>query len=141
MSINTTELTDLWRKVTIQWKKQLEKYCAKLGITYVDRLIIDEIYKNKSLTKKELAIILFAEPQSLTRSIKRINNAGLLISRNDKNDMRFVTYTLTPKGIEIANQIEERTNQLWGKVLKGIPDKNLAAFEKSLIHILSNFTE
>ena len=50
MSINTTELTDLWRKVTIQWKKQLEKYCAKLGITYVDRLIIDEIYKNKSLT-------------------------------------------------------------------------------------------
>lgn len=77
-------LTDLLRENHTQWQQLLEPTLNELGVTFVDRIILDQLAKSGSISKNELAKLLGTMHQNLTRSIGRLELQGLLVSQNQR---------------------------------------------------------
>lgn len=119
-------LTYLWRENTAAWANELDATCAKLGISYVDRIIVSILAKHKHLTKKDLAQKLNTIHQNLTRSIKRLDSEGIIIITKNKYDKRILYIALTAKGKSIENKLRKTIDSTWQKALKNISAKDIA---------------
>lgn len=130
-------LTTLWRNLNNKWKGGLEEFCSQLNISYVDRLVLAELAKHKSLTKNELAAHMDTIHQNLTRSINRLVAGKLLKMTKSLEDGRYRKLELTTKGRAMNEKISKKINESW-KVMLG----RLTAEEKiNLIKIMTKLSE
>lgn len=85
--------------------------------------ILNYLQKHPKCTQSEIAEALGVSAPSITCSVKRMENAGLIVKTIDANDLRCSRIELTPKGLANHIRVGELFNQLDTQMLSGISEE------------------
>lgn len=105
----------------------------RLGLTYVQYLVIVALGRQDDQTVGEIGTRLFLESNTLTPLIKRLEAAGLVTRGRDPEDERVVRVRLTPQGRAVAAEAACVPEELLRTT--GISRKEATALRKTLVHL------
>ena len=128
-------LTIYWRQCDSIMKNNISNFCKQQELLYVDRIIVDALYDLGESTKKQLSSHVKSASESLTRSLNRLHDQGIVQINNSKTDGRYKFICLSEDGVIIAKKLRRATNQLWSRLLDGVTLSQRESFEKVLQHI------
>ncbi len=138
MTMQIKSVVTAWRKAASSLRGRLKPAIQAHHLTKMDGKIIMIIKRSKACTKAELAQLLICEPASLTRSLDRLVEQGLVYRFTDADDKRFVRIALTEHGDAIAKSVKKVTVATWRKALKGVSPRDLSGFLTVLDKIVDN---
>ncbi len=90
------------------------------------------------LSQKELANKLFVSAPTITVSMKRLENAGLIEKTPDEKDARIMRVYITQKGIETAQELRSITEKLEEEMFEGFTIEEKIVFRRLLLQIRDN---
>ncbi|PJI48152.1 MAG: hypothetical protein CTR55_15450 [Pseudomonas sp.] len=136
------QLTELLRTNHALWQKYLEPIINEAGVTFVDRVILDNLREDSFSTKNDLANKLGMPHQNLTRSLARLEGSGLIVIQKKTGlDLRQIYLSLTPQGKLINDKINGDINSAWQQVSRNIPEQELLSFMSVLYRMNSNLLD
>lgn len=99
------------------------------------------LYKNKSLTAKELCDICEEDKANISRSIKHLEENGYL-SCYSKTQKRYqCPLRLTERGIQVGKKISERLEQIMESASMHLREEDREAMYRSLMLISENLQQ
>lgn len=104
----------------------------KLGIRGAYQAILFHLVKTDGITQLELAKRSHLKPPTISVSLKKMEDDGLVIRKTDPNDMRQVRVYITEKG----QNLEEKLNQKIAEVEKVISNVLSEQEQKDLKELL-----
>lgn len=99
--------------------------------------ILDYIETHPRCTQAEAAESLGVSPPSITCSVKRMENAGLIIKTADEKDMRCTRLELTEKGRQSHKKVKAAFGKLDSEMFAGISE----ADKERLIELYARMAE
>lgn len=109
--------------------------CCCCGISKTQCFLVVEIGRKPGISVKELADILRVDKSGVSRSVEELVQAGFVERRPSKEDRRFVTLNLLPKGQERFEKIEHDMYLKFKDVFEQIPpDKQEQVIEALKIY-------
>ena len=102
----------------------------KLGLTYVQYLVMVALADRDEQTVSELGDQLFLESNTLTPLLKRLEAAGLVTRTRDLKDERVVRVRLTDKGRTVAREAACVPNEILE--LTGLTQDQLGEMQSAL---------
>lgn len=99
--------------------------------------ILDYIETHPRCTQAEAAESLGVSPPSITCSVKRMENAGLIIKTADEKDMRCTRLELTEKGRQSHKKVKAAFEKLDTEMFAGISE----ADKERLIELYARMAE
>lgn len=121
------------RLVEGAWGERL----ARRGLTHAGLMALHEIHAASSLPVRELATRCQVTPQTMTRTVDRLERDGLVSRRRGQRDRRRVEVTLTSTGARCYTEAVDMSDAepaLLGDVL------DLPALRRSLIAVIEHLT-
>ena len=103
----------------------LSKEFSKFNIGSGQYMYLIHLYKNDGLSQEELTEILNIDKGTTAKSIKKLETEGFVMRVKDKNDKRINRVYLTPKALEIKDELLSSINA-WENTLTS----NLSYAEK-----------
>ncbi len=103
--------------------------------------VLDYIEKHPRCTQAEAADALGVSPPSITCSVKRMENSGLIVKSSDANDMRCTRLELTEKGRETNIKVKEEFEKLDDEMLAGISEEEKAVFMNIYERMAANLSK
>lgn len=122
------------RLVEGAWTERL----AAQGLTHAGLMALHGLSDGDAVPTFELAARCQVTPQTMTRTVDRLERDLLVDRHRDESDRRRVAVTLTPRGYEAYRQaadMSEAEPALLGHVV------DLPALRKSLVAIIENLTD
>ncbi len=119
------ELVELFRENTRKLECHLDKInqaeCCCADINKSQCFLIVEIGRKPGISVKELADVLRSDKSVISRMVEDMVQKDYVERKASKEDRRFVTITLLPKGQERFEKIEHEMNARFKEVLDQIP--------------------
>jgi len=128
----------LRRAVTRMNRRLRATSLGEISPAQASMLATIEILEGPSLG--ELATAEQIQPPSVTRLVKGLQDAGLIVQRTDENDRRSTRVAITAKGKKALTEIRDRKTQFINSKLSGLSPKDLEAAEK-LVLLLERLLE
>lgn len=128
----------LRRAVTRMNRRLRATSLGEISPAQASMLATIEILEGPSLG--ELATVEQIQPPSVTRLVKGLQDAGLIVQRTDENDRRSTRVAITAKGKKALTEIRDRKTQFINSKLSGLSPKDLEAAEK-LVLLLERLLE
>lgn len=124
-------LTILFRDMTSIWRKHFNQLAHEYDLTPLDRmLLVTLVFEGDRCSKSDLAHALKLESQSLTRSLKRLEEKEYIIREQSEKDGRSVLHTLTDKGQMLVLSLGKEADGFWRMLLDGCPEEDVKAFTR-----------
>ncbi|GFP74324.1 MarR family winged helix-turn-helix transcriptional regulator [Clostridium fungisolvens] len=102
--------------------------CCQITMSQCHALV--EIGRAKGISLNELAELLNLENSTMSRTVNNLVTNELVKRDIDPEDRRYVTISLTDKGNDIYQEIEEEMNVYFTKIYEAIPaDKRQQVLE------------
>jgi len=102
----------------------LEKSDASCcGVTISQCHAIVEIGRSGEISLNKLAELLVLDKSTMSRTINKLVEDGLVIRELDPEDRRYVKIKLTDKGVEIFKSIEESMDRYYKAIFNSIPEE------------------
>ncbi len=95
-------LVDLFRELAQKHRGVIQNYLRDYQIYLGQHRILFRLEENPKITLTELTEILDVSKESLSMSIKRMEQAGLIDKERDTKDKRRTLLSLSPKGLETS---------------------------------------
>lgn len=92
------------------------------GVTMAQCHAIVEIGRAGSISLSDLANLLNLDNSTMSRTVNNLVNTEYTKRELDQEDRRYVTITLTVKGIELFNRIEYGMNDKYLSIYNCIPE-------------------
>lgn len=102
----------------------------KLGLTYVQYLVMVALADRDEQTVSELGDQLFLESNTLTPLLKRLESAGLVTRNRDTRDERVVRVRLTDQGRAVSREAACVPNEILA--LTGLTADQLGEMQTAL---------
>ena len=96
-----------------------QKSCCSVTMAQCHAIV--EIGRTQNISLNQLAELLNLENSSMSRTVNNLVNNGLVKRDIDMQDRRYVTISLTEKGMELFKGIEEDMDVYYLKVYETIP--------------------
>lgn len=132
---NESKLRELIR--TLEKKLGIIGECNKSnccsGITFAQCHTITEIGRAKQLTLNDLATSLNTDKGAMSRSVKDLVKKGFVQREVDERDRRYVIISLTQKGEEKYNFIQNDMQKYFKQILSNIPEEKQEQVLESLM--------
>ena len=100
--------------------------------------LLNTIIRDPGLTQQALAAHLGVTAASVAQSVRRMENTGLLLRREDASDRRRNRLYATERGRAAAELYRSGFDEIDEKMLSGIPEEALASFRSVLDRMLDN---
>lgn len=112
----------------------------ELGIASHPPILLALKHSGPDMTtaQKELASILGISPSTVAISVKRMEKAGLLEKASVETDLRRNMVTLTPKGLQMANQCEYILELTNFRMLQDFSDEERRQLTSYFLRMISN---
>ncbi|WP_019615708.1 transcriptional regulator SlyA [Psychromonas ossibalaenae] len=121
------------------WRTAADKELAPLGLTYSRWTALWKLKSLKdNVSQKTLADALEIELASLMRTLKQLEEQGLIVRHCSDKDKRVRIVSLTVQGGEVISKIETHIMQVRHDLLAGIDEAELAQFKKIIEQIARN---
>lgn len=119
------------------WRKVADEELSKLNLSDATTTPLWLIYKlGEGMRQRTLADRLGLEGQSLVRLLDQLESAGYVVRRDDPSDRRAKALYLTDAGRAMAEQSEIVVKRIRARLLKGVPNEQLAVVDRVLDSII-----
>lgn len=107
------------------------------GTTVSQCHAIVEIGRAKDISLNELSELLTLDKSTMSRTINKLVDSGLVIRELYPEDRRYVSIKLTHEGIKIFNNIESSMEEYYQSILTCIPEEKREQVLESLQLIIN----
>lgn len=115
------------------WRKVADIELGKLNLSEATSTPLWLIYKlGEGLRQRALAEHLGLEGHSLVRLLDQLEEAGLVVRRDDARDRRAKTLYLTDSGRQVGEQVDTMVKHIKNKLLHGVAVDQLALVDSVL---------
>ncbi|SHE82747.1 DNA-binding transcriptional regulator, MarR family [Seinonella peptonophila] len=90
-----------------------------------------EIYKHGQLANK-----LGVDPSTLSRTLQPLIKVGIIYRKQNPLSRREILIQLSPKGLEVLDEIKEKINEICLQILEQVPKQQKEMIETSLLLLL-----
>lgn len=104
----------------IGWQLKSETDCC--GVTVSQCHIILELGSQSETSLVDLSSTLRLDPSTLSRTINTLVDTGVVNRLVNPDDRRYITLSLTDKGLSIYQSIEAVCNQNYKEIFQMIPE-------------------
>lgn len=95
-------------------------------------MILFLLWQEEGLTQSQLADTLCVEAPTITKSLRRLEQAGLLERRQDGEDARISRVFLTPQGRALREPVQRVWDELEALTVQGLTDAEEALLRRAL---------
>ena len=131
--VNKTVTIDYLLRTT--WNAVVKMYndeAAQFDSTMVVGFTLLSIDPKEGSPSMSLGPKMGIEPTSLSRTVAKLENAGLIVREANQSDKRHVLIKLTKKGLEMRNVSKNYVLDFQRKVNEALSEKELNQLMKSL---------
>lgn len=112
-----------WQAVSRMYNEEASKYDATMAVAFT-LLSIDKNGTSSTLLGPSMGM----EASSLTRTLKRMEDKGLIQKEKNPNDGRGVIIKLTELGVEKRNLSKEKVKQFNDTIKKNLTEQEIDTF-------------
>ncbi len=105
---------------------------AEVGLHVGQEMVLIELWEHDGLRGGELATRLGVEPPTVTKTLRRLENCGLVERRQDPNDARSFRVFLTEKGRALEGPVTRCWERVEEKTLAGLSPEERQVFHTLL---------
>jgi MarR family transcriptional regulator, organic hydroperoxide resistance regulator len=113
---------------------------SEVGLHPGQEALLMELWDQDGRTQANLAAALGVEPPTVTKMLQRMENAGLVDRRPDKNDRRAIRVHLTPKGRRLKSKVDKLWVELQDRTVEGLSDRQQSSLRSLLNSLETNLT-
>lgn len=113
------------RIITRNIKKSIDKGLEDFDISEGQFEYFMIISKNNGINQRELAETMHVSKAGVTKAIKKLLSAGLIMRVKDENDLRNYSLYVTEKGKTLAKRFEGYENKIGEMMFMNISDKEI----------------
>jgi len=133
---------EIGRQISMLYRAGISFYSGKsnnLDFGAGQMSIIFYLFHHQGASQDELTKQLEVDKATITRSVKKLESAGILERKKDEQDQRINRITLTEAGYAIQSDLKKLTDQWQSILLKDFSDGELEQlmplFEKLLKNV------
>lgn len=119
----------------------LEEALAPYGITPVQYNSLNQLERRGPLSQRQLAAAVHREPATITRSIDKMEAAGLVQRQPDPRDRRANVITVTAQGSALLSSLQATVDEGNRRVESGLSAEEVARLSAALDLIYANCTD
>ncbi len=120
-----------WHAIARMYNAEAAKYNVTVSVGYI--LLNIDLEQGTPSTK--IAPLLGLEARSITRTLKNMENDGLIYKVQDTKDRRFFRIFLTDKGQEGREHARQTVLKFNHAVYETIPDEKLKVFFEVMMQV------
>lgn len=111
----------------------------ELGVAPSQLQLLHLIREQQPVSLKTLASGMRLTPGAITQLVEGVVQSGYVTRSESSTDRRVTVVSLTPTGVEICKQLEQKKRALLAKVVADLNDEELHIFlrvqQKMLVHL------
>jgi DNA-binding MarR family transcriptional regulator len=136
-------LPPLLRRAWFSLNQGFRQRIAPLGITPDQFTILRWLAESglEGLTQSELTQYMASDPNTITATVRRMENAGLLRRSPHETDRRAKRVTLLPEGLRVFSEAQALAIDLQKTVLSPLSGAEAALFLELLERVANSCTE
>ncbi len=119
-------------------RNRAEAAFNELGLHTGQEWVLFELWKQEGITQSELVARLGVEPPTVTKTLDRLEKAGLVQRRPDSEDARVSRVYLTPRGRALKDPVEKIWRDLETRSMQGLSEVEKALMLRLLDQIYEN---
>ncbi|AHC52132.1 MarR family transcriptional regulator [Sulfolobus acidocaldarius SUSAZ] len=123
-------------KINRAFQRELNKKLAKLNISYLDHLVLRGI-KDGPKPMVELANKYLVTQASITSTVDKLEDMGLVRRERSQDDRRLVLIYITEKGKEVMEEGFKIYRELSEEIMKELKDNQVKSLLEGLSVLLS----
>ncbi len=131
MRSETLETAASLRRSLANLNRRLRSESRVSGLSAVKHGVLGLLYRDGPRTAKELAHSEGVQPQSITRVLADLEEAGFVLRKQDESDRRQFQLEITAKGRDLL--IEDSRNR--ARWLATSIDERLTGFEREMLRL------
>jgi MarR family transcriptional regulator, organic hydroperoxide resistance regulator len=118
-------------------RRLAEAAFSEIGLYPGQEMLLFQLWQEEGVTQSQLVEKLCVEPPTVTKTLQRLEKAGIIERKQDAEDARVSRVYLTPKGEALKEQVQK----IW-RDLEARTTNNLSAVEQAfLLRLLEQITK
>lgn len=110
------------------------------GVTRIQWIASYYLGVHKSLSQRELAVLMNVKDSSIGRLLDRMERDNIIIRHRSDKDRRIIHVSLTKHGEELQEQLIPLGVEFNNELIKGLSDNELRIFDNVMQKMLHNVT-
>ncbi len=119
-------------------RNRAEAAFNEIGLHTGQEWVLFQLWNEEGLTQSELVNALNVEPPTITKTLDRLEKAGLVERRQDPEDARVSRVYLTPAGRALEGQVRKVWDKLEADTVQGLSDVEIALLRRLLDQVERN---
>jgi MarR family transcriptional regulator for hemolysin len=125
-----------------QWRRVVDRRLQPFGLTEATWLPLIHLARAPGpMRQKDLAASLVLDGSSVVRLLDALEASQLIKRREESEDRRAKTITLTPKGFSVIERVEAVSREVRRDALAGLSGEEIEAAKRVLNVICCNLTK
>ena len=120
-------------------RRTFDKRAKAIGVTRAQWKVLTWLKRHEGINQSTLADTLELDAMTLCRMVDRLQAADLVERRPDPGDRRAWQLFLTPRGIELTDQLKPIGEQLLQEALSGVTENEQQQLQQLLELVRGNF--
>lgn len=108
----------------------LNKDVLQLNYSLTELRVVYEISNGSGISAKDITAILSLDEGYTSRIVAKLVKDEIISREKDVNDKRFFLLRLLPKGVELAQVIEKRSDEQIEQLLKDLNEDEIVRFSE-----------
>ena len=117
----------------------LDRALRELGLYCGQDTLLLLLAQEEGLTQVQLAQRMNCEPQTVNKTLRRMQRAGLVERRSDPDDGRLTHVFLTPQGCALVQPLREIVSRCEQRLTAGLTGEERLLVRRLLMHMRGNF--
>jgi DNA-binding MarR family transcriptional regulator len=134
------EVADLTFRLLANCQEKEERLASQFSISVPEFRCMRAFRGEHDLLISQIVQTLQVSASRVTRIVESLEQKGFLVRSIDPSDRRSIIATLTPKGVALSDNLENRYIEMHEEILKDIPQQNHEAVVTSLENLLASLT-
>jgi MarR family transcriptional regulator, organic hydroperoxide resistance regulator len=118
-----------------------EKLWSEIGLHVGQDMLLLQLWPEEGLTQSELAERLYIQPATVTKTLQRMEQTGLIERRGDPEDQRVSRVYLTEQGRALLQPYEEVRDKLEQYLIKDLSLEERLLLRRLLMQVRDNLRE
>ncbi len=122
-------------------RNRAEASLNELGLYTGQEMVLFQLWKEEGLTQTQMVDALCVDPSTVTKTLQRLEKAGLVQRRQDADDARVSRVYLTPEGRALRVPVQKIWDDLEALTVQGLSDIEKALIGRLLDQITANLAK
>ncbi len=119
-------------------RSHAETALNRVGLYSGQEMLLFQLWNQEGITQSELVDFLCVDPSTVTKTLQRLEQAGLVERRQDAEDARVSRVYLTSKGRALHAPVQKIWDDLEALTVQGLSEVEKALLRRLLDQIQDN---